>query len=114
MILHNQYLSPPGQKCKKLAFPYEPESARLRARYQSGRIRQPIVLDIREDRQPVVLDAQRVQAASGAGGPPVRRRSYILTSSTRRFVWRPSGVSLLAAGFVSPRPADCRREPSMP
>lgn len=41
------------------------------------------------------------------------RDSYFLTSSTRRFCWRPSGVVLGAAGTVSPNPMVVSRLPSI-
>src|SRR5581483_1130178 len=39
---------------------------------------------------------------------------YWRTSSTRRFCWRPSGVSLLATGFEAPTPFAASRAGSIP
>ena len=47
------------------------------------------------------------------GGPGFVFPGYILTSSTLRLAWRPSGVSLGMAGLVEPSPLDVSRAPSI-
>ena len=54
------------------------------------------------------VQSTRDEHASTSGPPvPGRQPSYGITlNSVRRFLARPSGVSLVVMGFVSPNPSD--------